>query len=170
MIITDENREQWIKKVSLEPSLIEGVRNCDVLLLPTDFRDITNGFYSTTNDFLQYIKKKENITTDICINDDNYKLISLNSREFRLGNFILKGIVLNIFIGVITEYILDYLKASPQEDKISISMIIEKEDGNYKLEYNGNVENFLKLEEELNEKAKNEENNRSSTKFQNKEI
>lgn len=170
MIITDENREQWIKKVSLEPSLIEGVRNCDVLLLPTDFRNITNGFYSTTNDFLQYIKKKENITTDICINDNEYKLISLNSREFRLGNFILNGIVLPIFIGVVTEYILDYHKASPQEDKISISMIIEKDDGNYKLEYNGNIENFLKLKEKLNEETKNEENNRSSTKLQNKEI
>ncbi|WP_324682357.1 hypothetical protein [Bibersteinia trehalosi] len=170
MIITDENRERWIKKVSLEPSLIESVRNCDVLLLPTDFKDITNGFYSTSSDFLQYIQKKENITTDICINDDDYKLISLNSREFRLGDFILKGMVLPIFIGVVIEYISDYLKASPKEDKVSISIIIEKDDGNYKLEYNGNIENFLKLEGKLNEKTKNEENNRSSTKFQNKEI
>ena len=172
-IVTNESRNFWINKVSLESSLIESVNQCDVLFLPTDFRNISNGFFTTSTDFFQFIKKKENITVDICINDEDYIPISLNSREFRLGTFLIKDIAIPIFVMIAGEYFLDFLKASPTEDTVSISIIVEKEDKNYKFDYEGNIENFLKLEKQFNlkrDKVKDEKFNNSPKEFQNKKI
>lgn len=38
---TNENRDFWIKEVSLIPSLVEGVKNSDILFLPIkEYRDV----------------------------------------------------------------------------------------------------------------------------------
>ena len=62
---TNENREFWIKEVSLDADLIEDIRNSDILFLPVrEYRNINNIFYTTAGDFFKYIKKQN----DFCIN------------------------------------------------------------------------------------------------------
>ncbi|WGE48312.1 MULTISPECIES: hypothetical protein [Actinobacillus] len=170
---TDNTREIWINKVSLNKDLITGIKTCDILFLPIDsYKNIENGFLSDTYDLFQYLKNQKNISTDICINDEDFTLISLNSREFRFGKVLLKEIVLPIFIGFVSDYLLDYVKAT-NEDSVSLSITIEKENGNYQFDYEGNVENFLKLHEKLvpvGHNLKNKENENPNSNYQQSKI
>ena len=146
---TNENRDFWIKEVSLIPSLVEGVKNSDILFLPIkEYRDVNYIFFTTADDFFKYVKKQNEASVDICINDDDYKLVSLNSREFRLGTILVKEIALPFLVGVAINYFTDNLKTS-EDDKVSISIIVEKENGNYQLDYNGDIDNFIKLKDQL---------------------
>jgi len=44
---TNENRDFWIKEVSLMPSLVEGVKNSDILFLPIKkYRDVNYIFFT----------------------------------------------------------------------------------------------------------------------------
>ena len=51
---TNESRESWIKEVSLESSLVEGVKNSDILFLPIKkYKDINYIFFTTAEDFFK---------------------------------------------------------------------------------------------------------------------
>lgn len=50
---TNESRESWIKEVSLESSLVEGVKNSDILFLPIKkYKDINYIFLQLLKIFL----------------------------------------------------------------------------------------------------------------------
>ena len=170
---TNENREFWIKEVSLDADLIEDIRNSDILFLPVrEYRNINNIFYTTAGDFFKYIKKQNDISVEICINDRDYKPISLNSREFILGTILIKDIVLPILVGIATNYFIENQKAD-NDDKVSISIIVEKKDGNYRLDYDGDINGFIKLKDKIDlerEEQENEKSDQSANQLQNEKI
>lgn len=155
---TNESRESWIKEVSLESSLVEGVKNSDILFLPIKkYKDINYIFFTTAEDFFKYVKKQNKASVDICINNDDYNRVSLNSREFRLGTILVKEFVLPVLVGLVINYFSDNLKTSV-DDEVSISIIVEKENGNYQLDYKGNIDNFIKLKDQFNLKKEDVKN------------
>lgn len=112
-------------------------------------------FYSGTLDILDFINETEELNAEVCSSDEDYIEIALHSADFWIGTFIIQSIVVPVFVGVITSYIYDKLKAN-NNDNVSIKIIVENEKGKSKaVSFEGKVEDFQKAVKAIN-KLKND--------------
>lgn len=121
-----------------------------VLILPS--HGTTDSFYAGSLNALDFLKEN-GVRTDIYANDEDYKELGLHGAEIWLGTFFVKNYVIPVFLGVISTYIYDKIKAK-KEDKISLKFIVEKKDGRTStVSFDGKVEELdkaLKAVKEFN--------------------
>jgi len=134
------------------PELRELIVGSNVLILPS--REEHNAFYTGTLDILDHMKESEgDLAIDILSTDDEYRELGLHGADIWLGTFIVKSIVVPIFVGLITSYIYDKVKAK-KDDHVSIKIIVEDKDGESKaVSFDGKVEDFNKAVDAINEIA-----------------
>ena len=124
------------------------LENYDALVITNEYKNDTTHIISE-NSFYNFLKGK----TDSKINIIEYrkkisKITVVNSLEYNIGEFILRDIVLPLFIS----YLYDFIKLNiNKEDKIRFTITIDKkEKDNVCIEYYGSVDNFKKVIEETN--------------------
>lgn len=121
---SNENFLTWSKKDFINDGIREGIANADILIVPTlNFREVGPNFPPGTEDFLDYLK--ENISgfgVDICISDESYSMLELNSDYRRIGKFVVKKIALPVFIGVLIAYI-TYKVTQPESEKPQVTIV-----------------------------------------------
>ncbi|WP_227429930.1 hypothetical protein [Psychrobacter sp. I-STPA6b] len=123
------------------PDVINNLKQKDIVILPSHGTE--DLYYVGSIDILDYFKNN-NIDIDIYATDEEYQEIALHSAEIWLGTFLLKNIIIPTFIGLLSNYIYNKLKAKP-DDNISVTFIAEKKNGNTKkIEYRGEVRNLNK--------------------------
>lgn len=98
-------REEWIKMVELPENMKSGVLSADILIVPSMMAKQPMAFMSGTTDLFAYLRSQVGDRVEICIDEDNYVEIELNSRKIRIGKFILKDIALNLYLSILGGYI-----------------------------------------------------------------
>ncbi len=86
----------------------------NVLLIPNqgyvDQPDLLY-FPAGTSDLYQYIEDRniENIKTDVCLEEKDYKELALHADWLRIAEFIVKELIVQLFIALLADYIVKRL-------------------------------------------------------------
>ena len=99
------SREEWIQMAELPESMKSGALSADILIVPSMMSKQPMAFMSGTMELFAYLQAEVGDRVEICIRDDDYVEIELNSRKIRLGKFILKDIALPLFLSILGGYI-----------------------------------------------------------------
>ena len=95
------SREEWIKMVELPESMRSSVLSADILIVPSMMPKQPLAFMSGTTDLFAYLQSQVGDRVEICIDEEKYVEIELNSRKIRFGKFNIKGIVLTLFLNIL---------------------------------------------------------------------
>ena len=104
---SSRSREEWIEIAGLPEGLKASVMAADVLIVPSMMTDSPKAFMVGTMDLYAILKAQLGDRMEICIADDDYEEIELNSRTLRLGRFVVLSVALPLFLNIIGNYIYD---------------------------------------------------------------
>ena len=99
------SREEWIQMVELTEGLRNAVMSADILIVPSMMSKHPMAFMSGTMELFAYLQSQVGDRVEICIGEDEYVEIELNSCKIRLGKFVLKDIALPLFLSILGGYI-----------------------------------------------------------------
>lgn len=103
------SREEWMDIAGLPEKLRQNVMVADVLIVPSMLQDQPKVFMVGTMDLYTILKKNLGDRMEICIADEDYEEIELNSRTLRLGSFMVVSVALPLFLNLVGNYIYDRL-------------------------------------------------------------
>lgn len=103
------SREEWMGIARLPEKLRQNVLAADVLIVPSMLKDQPKAFMVGTMDLYAILKKNLGDRIEICIADEDYEEIELNSRTLRLGSFMVVSVALPLFLNLVGNYIYDRL-------------------------------------------------------------
>lgn len=115
------SREEWMEIAGLPEELKETVMDADVLIVPSLIQNQPKAFMVGTMDLYAVLKAQMGDKMEICIADDDYEEIELNSRILRLGRFCVKQVALPLFLNVLGAYIYDRLK-EPEPVEVTVEL------------------------------------------------
>ena len=120
-----ENFRTWLEKSYIDIELKNELSNASILIVPFEnLRDsIGPVFPIGTDSLLQYFKKQlpQGISIDICISDSDYQTFEFNNHYRKIGKFVIKSVVLPVFVGVMSEYIYGkYIKSDESKPQIQV--------------------------------------------------
>lgn len=115
------SREEWMEIAGLPEELKETVMDADVLIVPSLIQNQPKAFMVGTMDLYAVLKAQMGDKMEICIADDDYEEIELNSRILRLGRFCVKQVALPLFLSVLGAYIYDRLK-EPEPVEVTVEL------------------------------------------------
>lgn len=166
---SSRSREEWMAIADLPNELRNSVLTADVLIVPSLMVNQPKAFMVGTMDMLAAFKTQFGNKVEICISDDDYIEIELNSRTLRLGKIIVKSIVLPLFLGVLGNYISYKLFESKPEAveieapefqqpaTVSFTITVEDSIGKRKeFQYEGPISDYKEISKEI-ERLWNEE-------------
>lgn len=149
---TTLTREVILTKEYCPKNFKNEIKNTEILILPNkNFRDQNFYYFSDETLYFFHFLKEKNISSEFCIDNENFNTLQLHSDEFRFSHMLLGGVLLPIFVNLLTEYISTKLKNSQNElsPKISIELTIEKKEKNINLKYEGPIDEFSKILKEI---------------------
>lgn len=158
---TFENKVFWLEQ-GLAGGHLDAVTSADALIVPEkDFREgVPFVFHQDTTVFFQYLETnlKGQFSIELLADDDEYIEVSLHSSSFRFNKIIVSHIAAPIILGLMTNYIYDYLKAKPT-DRVEASIVLENHEcKSFKFDFNGEAKDFSLLADQVGEMARNCEN------------
>ena len=103
------SREEWMEIAGLPEDLRPNVMAADVLIVPSMIQDQPKAFMVGTMDLYALLKSHLGDKMEICIADEDYEEIELNSRTLRLGSFLVASVALPLFLNLVGNYIYDWL-------------------------------------------------------------
>lgn len=103
------SREEWMEIAGLPEDLRQDVMAADVLIVPSMIQDQPKAFMVGTMDLYALLKLHLGDKMEICIADEDYEEIELNSRTLRLGSFLVVSVALPLFLNLVGNYIYDRL-------------------------------------------------------------
>lgn len=107
---TTRSREEWMEIAGLPEDLKASVMAADVLIVPSMVADSPKAFMVGTMDLYAILKAQLGDQMEICIADNDYEEIELNSRTLRLGRFVVFSVALPFFLNIIGNYVYDRIK------------------------------------------------------------
>ncbi len=103
------SREEWMEIAGLPEDLRQNVMAADVLIVPSMIQGQPKAFMVGTMDLYALLKSHLGDKMEICIADEDYEEIELNSRTLRLGSFLVVSVALPLFLNLVGNYIYDWL-------------------------------------------------------------
>jgi len=103
------SREEWMEIAGLPEDLRQNVMAADVLIVPSMIQEQPKAFMVGTMDLYALLKSHLGDKMEICIADEDYEEIELNSRTLRLGSFLVVSVALPLFLNLVGNYIYDWL-------------------------------------------------------------
>ena len=143
---TNESKEYWINQNFIPQNLKTKLKCSNVLFVPEE-RYGEMGFHAEVLPFLEFLETAGNteINPNICMDEKDYQQFILHSDVLRFGKIIIEYIVLPLF----TNYLYDFLKTkffnSDDEDKIEITLNVQKNNKNTEFEFRGSLKDFQEL-------------------------
>lgn len=166
---SSRSREDWMAIADLPNELRNSVLTADVLIVPSLMVNQPKAFMVGTMDMLAALKTQFGNKVEICISDDDYVEIELNSRILRLGKFIVVAVALPLFLNVLGNYISDRIKEPEpaiieaevpefqQPATVSFTLTVEDSIGKRKeFQYEGPASDYKEISKEI-ERLWNEE-------------
>lgn len=137
--------ETVLKDENLSQARISELKKYQMLFLPVRKYHKEEGyfFHNATRDFYLICKNESpNNHFDFCTEKNSYKELTLNGNELFLGTFLIKNVVIPIFINLFSNYIHEKLKNN--DDKVSVNIIIENEEAkkNHEISFRGTKIDF----------------------------
>jgi len=113
--------------------------NIGILILPSD--EEHKAFYAGTLEMLDYFSAHLNPgEVDIFASDEDYRQLTLHSKELWIGTFLIGSVVVPLFVNLISSYIYDHLKADANNN-VTITVVVQKKNGSSKsIHYVGKAE------------------------------
>lgn len=153
---SEENFETWISKDFVSDSLRDKLKKADILIVPIESLNDRNIplFPQGTENLFVFLNKNlpENLNVDICIEDNDYKELTLHFDLVTIASFVVKSMALPFLINLLSNYI--YQKISHFKSRnVKVSITIVNEIGQSKnLSYEGSIDGFTKIIEQLKKK------------------
>ena len=110
------SRREWIERMHLSDDIAASAKNAEVLVVPSNYVDRPLAFPVSTMDFYTLIKKQLGANIEICVNDEDFEEIELNSHTLRLPTIKVKEYVLPFVIGYMVNFVYDRTAAPSQPD------------------------------------------------------
>jgi len=122
----NETFSSWLNKEFITTEIKTELLKASILIVPFEnLRETENPllFPIGTENILNYFKQNlpDGQIIDICIPDELYQEFAFYSDYKRLGNFVIKSVVVPVFVGLLTAYIYDqYIKEDENKPNIVI--------------------------------------------------
>lgn len=155
-------RKEWIDMVSLPDALKTCAMEADVLIVPSMMPTQPKAFVVGTSHLFAFLQSQFGEGVEICIRNEGYEELELNSRTVRLGRFIVKSIVLSLFLSILGNYIYDRIREPytikggddlPEYQKpadVSFTIAVEDSTGKKKeFQYEGPASDYKAIAEEI---------------------
>lgn len=121
----------------------------NVLLIPNqgyvDQPDLLY-FPAGTSDLYQYIEDRniENIKTDVCLEEKDYKELALHADWLRIAEFIVKELIVQLFIALLADYIVKRLgnRIDKTNVKSKFTVVDERNEQQIEFTYEGPAKEF----------------------------
>ena len=156
------SREEWMEMLDLPEKLETSVMKANVLIVPSMIPTQPKAFVGGTLHLFAFLQSQLGEDVEICISNEGYEELKLNSSTVRLGRFIVKSIALPLFLGILSNYIYDRIR-EPQTDEcgddlpeyqqpavISFTIAVEDSTGKKKeFQYEGPASDYKAIAEEI---------------------
>lgn len=162
-------RQAWMDMVQLPYELRDRVINAGLLIVPSQMVAQPTAFMAGTMDLLAFLKSQLGDKVEICISDDDYVELELNSRTLRLGKFLVVSVLLPVFLNLLSNYIHERIKENliplaqietvdfQKPTEVSFTIAVEDSTGKKKeFSYEGPAADFKEVSAEI-ERLWNEE-------------
>lgn len=155
-----ETFETIYEKEYFPKELLTEIKQANVLLIPDYIKKEDKEVYvfpECTQEFLEYLKDNDSdgIEPDIAIDDKGFAQLELHSSAITIATTVVKGIVLQIVINMISNYLYDKVKKMHREKKevsAKVNIIATEEGkGSKMISYEGPVS---EIKEALNSAVK----------------
>lgn len=129
---SNESFKVWSEKEFISDDLRVAIEKASILILPTIGFRVENeiSFPIDTTSIYQYFANNlpKNTNIEVCVSDDLFQELSLNSHAKRIGIFLVNVVILNIFLSLLSSYIYDnYIKKEEEKPKIqTVEKVPEK--------------------------------------------
>jgi len=143
-----ESFATWINKPFIPEKLRRQLSKANILIVPREgYREEPSPVFPVgTEELLDYLREysRKGIVPDICINDKDYKELSLHSALIIIGSLVITSIVGPIIADLISEYIKKRWMTKVDKAQIKLELTIVKNDGSASyLLYEGPANEFL---------------------------
>ena len=118
------SRKEWIDRMQLSERFAKSAIDADVLLVPSNYVDRPLAFPVLTSDIFTILKSKLECSVEICVNDEDFEEIELNSHTFRLPTIKVKAAMLTIALNLVSTYIYNKLDNASQPD-VNVNVNVE---------------------------------------------
>jgi len=138
--------DEYFAKEKISKTTQDKLRNIDILAVPTQYHDSNYYFAKETISFLKYCNGKGSKYTVDYLADGDIKVLSLHCADLWLPTIICKDVLLPIIIGLITNYISDYIKGrinSRNESNVDVKIIVKNNNKGKEFYYNGPASKFV---------------------------
>lgn len=150
-VVDIEDRFQnYINKKYLSQDLKDILIDKDILIVPEEGfrkRDIPV-FPVKTEEVFNYLKKNK-LNIEICIENEEYFELALHGDLRRLGKFVIKKVVLPVFISVLAAYVVNKIMKFDETTIVKIEIIAIDERNARKINFEGSGEQFIKLSNDI---------------------
>ena len=106
-----------ISDIDLSDAISTSAMTADVLAVPFGYNDAPYAFPQRTDELFRFCQEN-NLKIEILVDDDKYEEIELNSHVMRIGKFIVKDLVLPLFISVLGAYIYENTRNDFDTDEV----------------------------------------------------
>ncbi len=158
--ISDSERgfDYWLNQDFISPETRVILEKANILVVPEiGFRDSDSPlFHREIGDLTEYLidNQPEDIVTELCINDEDYKELSLCSDEIRLGEIIISSVVLPLAVNLLTEFI-KYLVKKKRMNKndanVEVKITVSDKKRTKSFKYSGKANDFEKVSSTIEE-------------------
>lgn len=157
----------WCDEMALSDELRQSVLSSQLVLIPEGYKGNPKAFTNYANDFYQYCKRIDNLSIEICCNDDEFTQFELCSVKVRLDKIFsvssISGVILwSVLSGYIKDAIDSVFRTEPAKEQVvdspsfqsepecSFSVIIRDSTGKYfEVKYDGPVSGMEEAGEQI---------------------
>lgn len=144
------------QKTNLSPELLEKIKTADILLLPyADFRGYQNCLFpEQTYQFFTHLMKeakKQSLSVDLAVSDEDYKEIELHADVVNLADIIIQWVLFPVVINMISSYLYDLVQQRKKKMKANIKITVEKSGKARTVNFEGDIESFERAMKNLDE-------------------
>jgi len=140
------NYQYYIEKEYLTQSLKDDLIKSEILIVPEErFKDRDIPVFPVKTEELFTFFKNRNLNVEICIEDNQYIELSLHADFRRLGKFVVKKVVLPIFITVLAAYITNKILRIDETRRITMEIIVIDSTKAKKINFEGTAKDFIEL-------------------------
>lgn len=118
------SRHEWIERMQLSDDIAASAIKAEVLVVPSNYVDRPLAFPVSTMDFYTLIKNQMGDSVEICVKDEDYEEIELNSHTLRLPTIKVKEHILPFVIGFMVNFVYDRT-AAPAQPQANVEVNVE---------------------------------------------
>lgn len=127
-MITIENstksRRDWIAFSQLNEEVASAVLSADVILLPSEYEQSPLAFPLATRDLFASLQSSLGDKLEICINDEDFVELELNSRVLRMPKILVTSVLLPVILNLVCAFVYDRYLSSKQES-VNVDVNVE---------------------------------------------